>query len=128
MPLPKLSVIPFQIQQLFINIIGNSLKYAKTDTPPVIKVTSEIVKKLNPVKNTTETFHRLVFKDNGIGFEPEFNTKVFELFNRLHSREEYSGTGIGLAICKKIVENHKGAIQAHGILNDGVEIEILLPV
>lgn len=127
-PLPKLSVIPFQIQQLFINIIGNSLKYAKTDTPPVIKVTSEIVKKLNPVKNTTETFHRLVFKDNGIGFEPEFNSKVFELFNRLHSREEYSGTGIGLAICKKIVENHKGSIQAHGTLNEGVEIEILLPV
>lgn len=127
-PLPKLSVIPFQIQQLFINIIGNSLKYAKKDTPPVITITSEIVKKLNPVKNTTETFHRLVFKDNGIGFEPEFNTKVFELFNRLHSREEYSGTGIGLAICKKIVENHKGSIQAHGILNEGVEIEILLPV
>jgi signal transduction histidine kinase len=127
MPLPKLSVIPFQIQQLFINIIGNSLKYAKTDTTPEITITTEIVKKLNPVKNSTETFHRLVFQDNGIGFEPEYAEKIFELFNRLHNREEYSGTGIGLAICKKIVENHKGSIKAQGTPYVGTQIEVLLP-
>lgn len=128
MPLPKLSVIPFQIQQLFINIIGNSLKYAKSDIQPEITISTAVIKKHNTLKNSDETFHLFVFKDNGIGFEPEYAEKIFELFNRLHSREEYSGTGIGLAICKKIVENHKGSIKATGTPNVGTEIEVLLPI
>lgn len=127
--LPETNVIPFQIQQLFTNLIGNSLKYSKEDVAPIIKISSSLVISKNEEKlpNNKDKFYKIIFEDNGIGFDQEYADKIFILFNRLHSKNEYSGTGIGLAICKKIVENHKGYIFADGTLGIGTKITIYLP-
>lgn len=128
--LPTIMVIPFQIQQLFANLIGNSLKYSKENVPPKIKITcSKVIaadEELIP-KQTKDKFYKITFKDNGIGFEQEYAEKIFVLFNRLHNKNEYAGTGIGLAICKKIVENHKGFIFAEGKPNAGALFTVYLP-
>lgn len=128
--LPELKVIPFQIQQLFVNLINNSLKYSKADKTPDIKITCKKVvaadETLLPIKSKNK-FYKITFKDNGIGFEQEYSEKIFILFNRLHNKNEYAGTGIGLAICKKIVENHKGFIFAEGKPNIGATFTIFLP-
>jgi light-regulated signal transduction histidine kinase (bacteriophytochrome) len=128
--LPKLKVIPFQIQQLFANLINNSLKYSKADTIPEIKITCKKVSAADEEfipKSTKDKFYKITFKDNGIGFEQEYAEKIFVLFNRLHNKNEYEGTGIGLAICKKIVENHRGFIFATGKPNAGATFIIYLP-
>ena len=128
--LPKIMVIPFQIQQLFANLIGNSLKYSKENVAPKIKISCKSViaaeEEAIP-KNTKEKFYKITFKDNGIGFEQEYAEKIFVLFNRLHNKNEYAGTGIGLAICKKIVENHKGFIIAEAKPNAGSTFTVYLP-
>ncbi len=127
--LPNLEVIPFQIQQLFINLIGNSLKYSKENTTPIIKIKYSTIianeEEFMPTNNNK--YHKITIEDNGIGFEQEYAKKIFILFNRLHNKNEYQGTGIGLAICKKIVENHKGFIFAKGVLNEGSTFNIYLP-
>lgn len=128
--LPELNVIPFQIQQLFTNLINNSLKYSKKDIAPEIKIscTKVIASDEEQIpKNTKEKFYKISFKDNGIGFEQEYSEKIFVLFNRLHNKNEYEGTGIGLAICKKIIENHRGYIFATGKPNVGATFTIYLP-
>lgn len=129
--LPVTLAIPFQIQQLFTNLINNSLKYSKTETNPEIKITSSIIKAIDenllPKKDTTK-YYKITFKDNGIGFDNEYAEKIFVLFNRLHNKDEYTGTGIGLSICKKIVENHKGYIFADGTLNVGATFTIFIPL
>jgi signal transduction histidine kinase/CHASE3 domain sensor protein len=129
-PLPKLKVIPFQIQQLFINLISNSLKYSKADVIPEIKISCKKVSAADePLipKQSKDKFYKIVFKDNGIGFEQEYSEKIFVLFNRLHNKNEYEGTGIGLAIVKKIVENHRGFIFATGKVSVGATFTIYLP-
>lgn len=127
--LPTLNVIPFQIQQLFINLISNSLKYSKENSSPIIEINCEMIDanevEILPVNNIK--YHKITFKDNGIGFEQEYAAKIFILFNRLHNKNEYQGTGIGLAICQKIVENHKGFIVAKGELNVGSTFTVYLP-
>lgn len=128
--LPVLNVIPFQIQQLFTNIIGNSMKYAKEGIPPQIFITAKKVKASDEEllsKNPNESYYKISITDNGIGFEQEYADKIFILFNRLHNKNEYDGTGIGLAICKKIVENHKGYIFAKGEPNIGAVFTFYLP-
>lgn len=129
-PLPMLKVIPFQIQQLFVNILGNSLKYSKKDVAPVIdlKVT-EVESKNEPLilKKSKKIYFKLIFTDNGIGFEQQYADRIFTLFNRLHDKDEFEGTGIGLAICKKIVENHNGYIYAEGTPGVGAKFTIFLP-
>lgn len=129
--LHQLHGIPFQLQQLFINIIGNSLKYSKPDEAPLIHITSKKVKasktpKLND--HSKKEYIKITFQDNGLGFEQKYAEKIFQLFNRLHGKKEFPGTGVGLAICKKIVENHKGYIFAKGKPNEGALFEIYLPV
>ena len=128
--LPSMTVIPFQIQQLFVNLIGNSLKYSKAEVAPKIKISCKKVtaadEELIP-KSNKDVFYKINFTDNGIGFEQEYAEKIFILFNRLHNKNDYVGTGIGLAICKKIVENHKGFIFAKGIPNGGSTFTIYLP-
>ncbi|MFC4635426.1 CHASE3 domain-containing protein [Dokdonia ponticola] len=129
--IPNMKVIPFQIQQLFGNLIGNSLKYSKKDLDPVITVTYEQVsseddKKLS--KGSFNEYHKIVISDNGIGFEQEYADKIFSLFSRLHNKDEYSGTGIGLSICRKITDNHRGFIFAKGKPNEGATFVIYLPV
>ncbi|MHA6696202.1 ATP-binding protein [Chryseobacterium sp. A301] len=128
--LPTLDVIPFQIQQMFVNLIGNSLKYSSENRKPLIEITcTKTSSALEPViRNEVKTnYFKLVFKDNGIGFENQYSEKIFTLFNRLHSREDYRGTGIGLAICKKVIENHNGYIYAQGEPGEGSIFTILLP-
>lgn len=128
--LPTMEVISFQIKQLFINLISNSLKYAKSDVPPKIQVLHQEVlsSEVEVIQHSLFKYHhKIAFIDNGIGFEPAYSQKVFELFNRLHGKTEYSGTGIGLAICKKIVDNHNGVIVAEGQPNVGATFTIYLP-
>lgn len=128
--LPTLKVIPFQIQQLFVNLIGNSLKYGKEGVAPIIRINcSTIVANDNEfLPHNNMKYHKITVEDNGIGFDQEYVKKIFVLFSRLHNKNEYAGTGIGLAICKKIVENHKGFIFAKGVHNQGATFFIYLPV
>ncbi len=129
--LPETEAIPFQIQQLFTNLINNSLKYSKEEISPKINITTTIVEAINEPqlpKNDTTKYYKILFKDNGVGFENEYAEKIFILFNRLHNKDEFTGTGIGLSICKKIVENHKGFIFADGKLNEGATFTIFLPI
>ncbi|HVD99908.1 MAG TPA: chemotaxis protein CheB [Cytophagaceae bacterium] len=124
-------IIPFQFRQLIKNLISNSLKFSKTKVTPVIIIKSKMItgskagnKKLSPTVN----YCHISYHDNGIGFEPQYNERIFEVFQRLHSQEEYNGTGMGLAICKRIVENHNGIITATGILGKGAAFDIYIPV
>ncbi|MDR7370844.1 CHASE3 domain-containing protein [Flavobacterium aquidurense] len=128
--LPKLSVIPYQVEQLFINLIGNSLKYNKPGTVPEISVECDKVLSADYpdlLEQSIKKFYKIIFRDNGMGFDPQFKETIFVLFQRLHSKTDYPGTGIGLAICKKIVENHKGYIIADSIPNAGSVFTVFLP-
>ncbi|WP_179317573.1 sensor histidine kinase [Winogradskyella undariae] len=128
--LPTMEVVSFQIEQLFINLISNSLKYSREGVDPVIKIKHQEILS-NDVeflqKPLFKYHHKIIFKDNGIGFEQTYSKKIFDLFNRLHGKSEYSGTGIGLAICKKIVDNHHGVIIAEGNPGVGATFTIYLP-
>jgi light-regulated signal transduction histidine kinase (bacteriophytochrome) len=128
--LPKLAVIPYQIEQLFINLIGNSLKYSRPNVEPVISISSEKVSSSDYpeiLEQSVKKFHKISFTDNGMGFDPQFKETIFILFQRLHSKTDYPGTGIGLAICKKIVENHKGHIIADSTIGEGSVFTVFLP-
>jgi PAS domain S-box-containing protein len=130
-PLPTLKVIPFQFRQLMANLIGNSIKYAKKDVPPLIEVSAEKIAPRDLPENFTVAsadYYRITFRDNGIGFEQEYAEKIFELFQRLHGKNEYTGSGIGLAICKKIAENHSGWISAESEPGVGSSFHFYLPV
>ncbi len=114
--LPILNAVPVQMHQLFLNIIGNALKYSKPDFAPLIKISAEKVT-INEIAGRIKqngVFWKITISDNGIGFEQQYESKIFELFQRLHGKTEYEGTGIGLAICKKIVHTHNGTISATG--------------
>jgi hypothetical protein len=129
--LPVLPVIPFQFEQLMANMIGNALKYARPDVPPVITLSAAVVSGSDIIQagvNGAQHYHLITVEDNGIGFEPEFSERIFQVFQRLHNREAYEGTGIGLAICKKIVENHQGIITATGRPGQGAAFFIYIPI
>lgn len=128
--LPQLRAVPFQMEQLFNNLLSNSIKYANIHTRPKIIIDCQKIK----ANDITETFSKkalyyycISLIDNGIGFDQANSKKIFGLFQRLHQKHEYSGTGIGLAICKKIVENHKGHIVADSIIDKGTTFRIYLP-
>jgi signal transduction histidine kinase len=128
---PVMDVIPFQIQQLFLNLIGNSIKYQSKGTEPKINITYERINAIEDdklVKPRKEFYHKLEFSDNGIGFSNEYAEQIFVLFNRLHNKSDYSGTGIGLSICKKIIENHAGYIFADGVTGKGATFTVYLPI
>ena len=123
-------IIPFQFRQLMYNLISNALKFSHPDIPSHIRIENRLVKgeatnneKLSPKKN----YHHITVKDNGIGFESHFGERIFGVFQKLHGKEVYDGTGIGLAIVKKIVENHHGIIVATSQLNKGATFDIYLP-
>jgi PAS domain S-box-containing protein len=128
--LPVMNVIPIQFQQLLTNLLNNALKYSKADVSPLIKITYGLKEgKLIPGNSKFDhnKYHHISITDNGIGFDPEYAEKIFELFQRLHGKSEYEGTGIGLAICKKIVDNHHGFITAIGHPGKGAEFNIYIP-
>jgi signal transduction histidine kinase len=118
-----------QLGQLFSNLISNSLKFSQSN--PLIEITVKTVVKDDiadvPVSLVSQRYFEINFKDNGIGFEQEYDTIIFSLFQRLHGKHEYAGTGIGLALCKKIVENHNGFIKAKGVPHKGATFSIYLP-
>lgn len=128
--LPELKIIRFQFKQLFTNLIANSIKFAKPGVAPLITIKSELLNGANinaPAANKEKKYWHLSIADNGTGFDPRFNEQIFGLFQRLHGRKEYEGTGIGLAIAKKVVENHNGIITAEGKEDVGAIIHIYLP-
>lgn len=133
--LGEVNVIPFQFYQLMSNLIGNALKFSAGETPPHIIIAGEIddrtpVEQVDPEGKlvTNRIYYHISVSDNGIGFEPQYNEKIFEVFQRLHDRDKYPGTGIGLAIVKKIVENHDGFITANSELNKGTTFDIYIPL
>jgi len=129
--LPTLRVIDFQFRQLLENLIGNAIKYRKIGVKPTIRITSSLVSGksyINDGADAKKNYQKFLFSDNGIGFEQEYATKIFEIFQRLHGKSEYSGTGIGLAICKKIMENHNGFITAQSRVGEGSVFNVFFPV
>jgi light-regulated signal transduction histidine kinase (bacteriophytochrome) len=131
-PLPVIEAISLQMNQLFYNLIGNALKFSKPDETLLIHIDSRNLKQneieqdgnLNPGWNYVE----IVISDNGIGFNQKFAEQIFVIFQRLHGKDEIEGTGIGLALCKKIVDNHYGTIFARGEENKGASFHLVLPV
>jgi PAS domain S-box-containing protein len=113
-PLPAIDADPTQMHQLFLNLIGNALKFARPGVPPVVRVRGELVpSEPGPDQPPGPTACRLEVADNGIGFDEKYLDRIFQVFQRLHGRGEYEGTGVGLAICKKIADRHGGTITAH---------------
>ena len=129
--LPDVKGLHVQLAQLFTNLIDNALKYSRPEVTPTIKISAERIKGKDigqPTANQKLAYYAIKIADNGIGFESEYSNKIFELFQRLHHKNEYSGTGIGLAIVKKIVANHNGFITAEGMPNVGAVFTIYLPI
>lgn len=122
---PTIEADPVQMRQLFQNLIANGLKFHRPDAPPEISITSRIIKGSSGSESEGAILEVTV-KDNGIGFEPEYKERIFQLFQRLHGRDGYEGTGIGLAICKKIVERHGGTISAEAVPGDGATFTLTL--
>jgi len=133
----KTRIIPFQFRQLMLNLISNALKFSNPEHPPQIFIKSKVgngsklskentallAEKISPQKK----YCHISIADNGIGFEPHFSERIFEVFQRLHGKEEYTGTGIGLAIVKKIIDIHHGIITATSELNKGATFDIYIP-
>lgn len=128
--LPEAQVVPAQFRQLFQNIISNSLKFAQPNIPPVISIRyyyASAQDVTNYALTQATRYLVLEFSDNGIGFDNAYVDKIFAVFQRLHHRDSYEGTGIGLAICKKIIENHSGTILASGVPSGGAKFTVILP-
>lgn len=129
--LPVIDAIPLQMSQLFGNLIGNSLKFARKDKAPEIRITVEAVsaEELSALSlDPHAEYCRIVLRDNGIGLLPEHTEKIFQIFQRLHRKSEYEGTGIGLAMCRKIALNHRGELNAEGSSEEGAVFNVILPV
>ncbi len=119
-----------QLHQLFHNLIGNALKYSKDGVAPQIQISYQLASG-NDVpsiaKSDAQLYHLIQVKDNGIGFNPEDAERIFKIFTRLHGNVGYSGTGVGLSIARKVVENHKGRLWAEGKDQEGATFNVLLP-
>ncbi len=127
--LPTINAIPEQMHQLFLNLISNSLKYSKKEIATLITISAEKVNsiEIDEQEEQNGLFWKIAITDNGIGFEQQYENKIFEIFQRLHGKTEYEGTGIGLAICKKIILAHHGSISATGIPGTGSTFTFILP-
>jgi len=134
--LPVVEAIPLQINQLFYNLVGNALKFSKTGICPAITISSrtllpaETEKECNLKFNLNRqlSYAEISFKDNGIGFNQQFAGQIFLIFERLNNQQQYSGTGIGLALCQKITEHHQGGIHAQSEEDNGAIFHVLLPL
>jgi signal transduction histidine kinase len=110
------------IYQLFYNLVNNALKFSKPDVPPRILFHSTIIN-----RNHAD-MAEITISDNGIGIEQQYAEQIFNAFARLHAKDQYEGTGLGLALCKKIVERHRGSISATGIKGEGATFTVMLPI
>ncbi|WP_207493475.1 PAS domain-containing sensor histidine kinase [Aridibaculum aurantiacum] len=122
-----------QIHQLFQNLVSNAIKYRKQGEAPVVKISSSVIsadelKAMLSQEVPPVDYHKIVVADNGIGFEQEYAEKIFQVFQRLHGKKEYKGTGVGLSIVKKVVQNHKGYVYAESTLGEGSAFYVFLPV
>jgi two-component system CheB/CheR fusion protein len=130
--LPTIDAIPLQMNQLFYNLMSNALKFSRADIRPVISITSQLLSEQEiekyPALDASIPYIEIVFTDNGIGFSQKYAKQIFTIFQRLHDKETYKGTGIGLALCKKIIENHQGEIFANAKQDEGASFHIILPV
>ncbi len=128
--LPVIEAIPGLVRQVFQNLISNALKFSKPGVPPVVTIGAQSLAKRSfmsmPMQDGPYT--SITIKDNGIGFDPQFSVNIFNIFQRLHSKDKYEGTGIGLAITKKIVEKHNGIIRADGREQEGAVFTLILPI
>lgn len=129
--LPTITGNRRQIEQMFQNLLSNALKYCKSDTPPHVLITSSEVAGKDiefglPLELLNNRYYRIDVKDNGIGFEQKYADKIFQVFQRLHGRSEYQGTGVGLAIVKKVVQNHRGFITAESEPGIGSTFKLFL--
>jgi PAS domain S-box-containing protein len=128
--LPTVKGNATQLGQVFSNIISNALKFSQAN--PVIKLSSKIVSRDQiaeaPKTLNNKTYHQVIIEDNGIGFEEEYSKLIFTLFQRLNGKQEYAGTGIGLALCKKIMDNHKGHITATSKFGEGSTFNVYFPI
>lgn len=130
-PLPVIEALPLQINQLFYNLVSNALKFTQKEVPPLISIRAESItaEEYDQYRlDISRRYVRILFSDNGIGFDPAFAGKIFEIFQRLHAKTDFMGNGIGLAICKKIVTNHQGQIIPHSREGSGATFELILPV
>lgn len=127
---PQMEVIPGQIRQLFQNILSNALKFSRKDVPPEIhiQVSRLAVQEMDGVDAENGNYCRVSVSDNGIGFNEKYKEKIFTMFQRLHSKEAFEGTGIGLAIVKKIVEKHNGIITVNSREGEGTTFTLVLPI
>lgn len=120
--LPEIEGASILINQLFYNLIQNALKFSKADVPPRVIITSGLI------NDNGVDYVKIIIKDNGIGLDPEFNERIFNAFERLHSKDQYEGNGLGLALCRKIVKRHNGSITAAGEKDNGTEFTVILPL
>lgn len=132
-PLPEIIGDRTQIRRLFQNLISNAIKFHKPEQRPVVSITGRVMRYTDIFKEykiavTPGEWACFAVKDNGIGFEEKYAEKIFNIFQRLHGRNEYEGTGIGLSICRKIVSNHQGHIVAQSQENAGAEFIVILPI
>ncbi len=128
--LPEIDAIPLQMSQLFGNLVSNSLKYVRPGVPPVISISASLMPPGTVdfgFQDDNMAYYKIDFRDNGIGFDEEYADRIFQIFQRLHGKSEFSGTGIGLAICKKIVVNHHGHIEASSEKGNGALFTVYLP-
>jgi PAS domain S-box-containing protein len=129
--LPVIEGVQVQLTQLFNNLIGNAIKFSRSDTASFIKISSKVVTKnelsQNELKGSPDQYALISIEDNGIGFSPNYSEKIFGIFQRLNDRKSYSGYGIGLALCRRIVEGHGGTITGSGRENEGATFNIILP-
>ena len=128
--LPEIDAVPGQMRQVFQNLLSNALKFSKKTDPPLIKIECEQIaeKSIDSIPDKKGNFWRITISDNGIGFDEQYREKIFTIFQRLHTKEKYEGTGIGLAIARKIVEKHNGLIKATSVEHRGSTFIIVLPV
>ena len=129
--LPTIDAIPLQMTQLFYNLIGNALKFSRADGPSVITITARTLteNQINkyPSLNPLLSYAEIIVKDNGIGFDQKYAKKIFTIFQKLHNNENFAGTGIGLALTKKIIKNHQGITFAIAEENKGASFHVILP-
>ena len=129
--LPVVSVVPGLMQQLFSNIISNAFKFRKKTESPVIDIKSKVLTGDDldslKVKLNGSVYHKITIADNGIGFENEHSQEIFKVFKRLHNYQEFEGSGVGLSICKKIIEKHGGTISAAGAVDQGSVFTLIIP-
>lgn len=128
--LPTIHADPLQMRQLLQNLIGNALKFRRKNEPPRVKVCGQIIDNREQLtENSLNSYLcQITVEDNGIGFDQKYCDRIFQVFQRLHGRSEYEGTGIGLAICRKIVERHGGSIAAESTPSQGAKFIVTLPV